>query len=566
MRQTNSFDKIERSTESLSNAKALLLFFALTVSAYLYTLYCGYIWDDERHVLMDASLWGLGGLWKIWFSREMQQYYPLVYSSFWVEANLWGLSPALSHIINASIHAVNAFLAYAILKRLGIRGALFAGLIFALHPVHVESVAWISERKNVLSGLFYLLSLYAFLEYEDRAGKKLYSLSLALFAMALLCKTVASTLPAVFIIIRWMRGREISAGYVARLVPFFALGLAFGLLTIWWEANLVGASGQMWEMGYIERVLLAGRVFWFYLYKLIAPFELIFIYPRWDVDSSVLWQWAPPAATVLAAALLLASSRRIGRGPAAAMAFFLVTVFPALGFINVYPFQFSFVADHFQYMASVGAISLFAATSAWAASRLSSSVRTPAAALFLALLWTLTFSQTFIYKDSLTLWKDTATRNPGAWIAHANIAVESIYNDTDTAIAHGEKAYAMNPSNELISNALGLALYTKSKSLAEKGMERESLELNTRAIALYRESLESEPRYDTAHINLGISLGRAGDYDGAIEHFQVALRLRPSKTFIKKNIEITEWLRALEHPIELNMRDSRASSNPAAAK
>jgi len=556
MRQTNPFDKTERSEQSLPGAKALLLFFVVTLSAYMYTLYCGYIWDDERHVLMDASLWGLGGLAKIWFSREMQQYYPLVYSSFWLETNLWGLNPALSHLVNASIHAVNAFLVYAVLKRLGIRGALFAGLIFAVHPVHVESVAWISERKNVLSGLFYLLSLYAFLEYEDRPGKKLYSLSLALFAMALLCKTVASTLPAVLIIIRWMRGREISAGYVARLIPFFALGLAFGLLTIWWEANLVGASGQLWEMGYIERVLLAGRVFWFYLYKLIAPFELIFIYPRWNIDASVLWQWAPPAAAFVVAALLLSLTRIIARGPAAAMAFFLVTVFPALGFINVYPFQFSFVADHFQYMASIGAISLFAATAAWAASGSSSSVKISAAAIYLALLWALTFSQTFIYKDSETLWKDTATRNPKAWIAHANLAVDSIKSDTDAAITHGEKAYSMNPSNELISNALGLALYTKSKSLAEKGMEKESLELNARAIALYREALASEPRYDSAHINLGISLGRAGDYDGAIEHFQMALRLRPSKTFVKKNIELMEWLRALGHPIELNMRNS----------
>ena len=492
---SNLLNKIELSGRGISMPRAFALFLLVTVSAYLYTLNCGYIWDDDRHVLMDSSLWGLAGLWKIWFSREMQQYYPLIYSSFWIEANLWGLSPAVSHLINAAVHAMNAFLLYAVLKHLNIRGALFAGLIFALHPVHVESVAWISERKNVLSGFFYLLSLYAFLKNEDRPGKGLYALSLILFIMALLCKTVACTLPAALLIIRWMRGRDIGTGYAARLVPFFAIGLAFGLLTIWWEANLVGASGKMWEMGYVERVVLSGRVFWFYLYKLLAPFELIFIYPRWQVDPSVIWQWVFPAAAVLAAALLLGLSRKIGRGPAAAQAFFLVTLFPALGFIDVYPFQFSFVADHFQYMASAGPISLFAATAAWAAGRGAPSEKALSGAgvlmavVLLAMLWALSFSQTFAYKDSDTIWKDTIAKNPQAWIAHTNLAVDSINEDHDFAIAHLEKAYRLNPSNESISHALGLALFKKSRELSAKGMEAKARDYNGRAIALYEEAL-----------------------------------------------------------------------------
>lgn len=553
--RTSLYHQIEEFCRGLSGLKAFSLFLLVTVSAYIYTLYCGYIWDDERHVLMDSSLWGLGGLWKIWFSREMQQYYPLIYSSFWIEANLWGLSPAMSHIINVAVHALNAFLLYSVLKHLNIRGALFAGLIFALHPVHVESVAWISERKNVLSGLFYLLSLYAFLKSEDRPGKGLYMLSLALFVLALLCKTVACTLPAALLIIRWMRGRSIGAGYIAGLIPFFALGLAFGLLTVWWEANIVGASGHMWEMGYIERVLLAGRIFWFYIYKLILPFELIFIYPRWQVDLSAAWQWLFPAGAVLAAALLFALSRRIGRGPVAALAFFLVTLFPALGFIDVYPFQFSFVADHFQYMASVGPISLFAGTVARAARKgVSSKKALSAAALLLAALWGLSFSQTFAYKDSDTIWKDTIAKNPAAWIAHTNLAVPHINDDHALAIEHLEKAYGLNPSNETISHALGLALFKKSRELAAKGMEVEAMEHNGRAIMLYEEALALEPRYVEAHINLGVSLAQADDYDAAIEHFQKALLLNPSKTFVRKNIERMLELKAMTHPIEWKMR------------
>ncbi|MCC6503472.1 MAG: tetratricopeptide repeat protein [Deltaproteobacteria bacterium] len=560
---SNLLNKIELYGRGITMPRALALFLLVTVSAYLYTLNCGYIWDDDRHVLMDSSLWGLAGLWKIWFSREMQQYYPLIYSSFWIEANLWGLSPAASHLINAAVHAMNAFLLYAVLKHLNIRGALFAGLIFALHPVHVESVAWISERKNVLSGFFYLLSLYAFLKNEDRPGKGLYALSLVLFVMALLCKTVACTLPAALLIIRWMRGRDIGTGYAVRLVPFFAIGLAFGLLTIWWEANLVGASGKMWEMGYVERVVLSGRVFWFYLYKLLAPFELVFIYPRWQVDPSVIWQWVFPAAAVLAAALLLVLSRKIGRGPAAAQAFFLVTLFPALGFIDVYPFQFSFVADHFQYMASAGPISLFAATAAWAAGRGAPSEKALSGAgvlmavVLLAMLWALSFSQTFAYKDSDTIWKDTIAKNPQAWIAHTNLAVDSINEDHDFAIAHLEKAYRLNPSNESISHALGLALFKKSRELSAKGMEAKARDYNGRAIGLYEEALALEPNYVAAHINLGVSLGNAEDYDGAISHFQTALRLNPSKTFVREKIEITLALKAMTHPLELTMRSAR---------
>ncbi|CAG1064607.1 hypothetical protein BAC1_00168 [uncultured bacterium] len=561
MRNSNLFSRIEGFTQGLSGLKALLFFLLVTISAYIYILNCGYIWDDERHVLMDSSLWGLAGLWKIWFSKEMQQYYPLIYSSFWLESNLWGLNPAMSHLINAAIHALNAFLLYAVLKHLNIRGALFAGLIFALHPVHVESVAWISERKNVLSGLFYLLSLYTFLKSEDRPGKGLYVISLVLFIMALLCKTVACTLPAALLIIRWMRGRDIGPRYAAALVPFFALGLAFGLLTVWWEANLVGASGSMWDMGLVERALLAGRIFWFYIYKLVFPFELIFIYPRWQVDSSAMWQWLFPAGVLLAGVLSLAFSRRVGRGPAAALAFFLATLFPALGFIDVYPFQFSFVADHFQYMASAGPISLFAGTAAWAVRRCASLERArmsaALASLVLAALWALSFSQTLAYKDSDAIWNDTLDKNPGAWIAHTNLAVVKIEKDPDFAIAHLEKALGLNPSNETIVHALGRAFYIKGRELSAIGMERQAMEYNGRAIELYKEVISREPRYTEAHVNLGVALGRAEDYDGAIAHLQMGLRLKPSKTYLEKNIERMIDLNALAHPIEKEMRKGR---------
>jgi tetratricopeptide (TPR) repeat protein len=258
---------------------------------------------------------------------------------------------------------------------------------------------------------------------------------------------------------------------------------------------------------------------------------------------------------------LSAFSRRVGRGPAAALAFFLVTLFPALGFIDVYPFQFSFVADHFQYMSSAGPISLFAGTAAWASQRCASleKARTPAAlaALVLGALWALSFSQTFAYKDSDAIWNDTLDKNPGAWIAHTNLAVVRIEKEPDFAIGHLEKAYGLNPSNETIIHALGRAFYIKGRELSAMGMDRQAMEYNGRAIALYKEAISREPRYTEAHVNLGVALGRAEDYDGAIAHLQTGLRLKPSKTYLKMNIERMVDLKAMTHPIEKEMRKGR---------
>src|SRR5262249_45486376 len=154
-----------------------------------------------------------GGLGRIWFEPQASpQYYPLVFTSFWIENKLWGLRPLGFHLVNVLLHAANAILVWRILKRLEVRGALVVGAIFALHPVHVESVAWVTERKNMLSGLFYLLTLRAWLRWDSiDADRKWqwYTLSLILFICALLSKSVTATLPAVIlVIIWWKRGRN----------------------------------------------------------------------------------------------------------------------------------------------------------------------------------------------------------------------------------------------------------------------------------------------------------------------------------------------------------------------
>lgn len=520
-------------------------YFLLTFIAYLYVVNCGFIWDDDAHVLMDPSKWSLANLWRIWFTKETQQYYPLVYTSFWIEGNIWGVSPMASHLVNVGLHALNAVLVYVALKRLNVKGAWLAGLIFALHPVHVESVAWISERKNVLSGSFYLLAFLSFLKFEESSLKRWYLGSLLLFLCALLSKTVSSTLPAVLIVVLWMTGKKIDFKKIALLAPFFLLGLVFGLITIWWETNMVGASGNTFDIGYIERVLLAGRVVWFYLAKLLFPFGLIFIYPRWQMDAMALWQWFFPIAAFVTALSLFYYSKAIGRQAFASFAFFGITLFPALGFFNVYPFKFSFVADHFQYLASIGPISLFAGVAAWGAETAEkkwkrfSAMKAVLPVLLFALLGALTFRQTLIYKDAETVWQDTLNKNPNAWIAHNNIGLGFLSKgEYDTALGYFEKAYELNPSDAIVNYNLGLALFNVSNVFTSSGDGQRALECNERAIKHYREALAIKPGYADAHVNLGVALVKYGEYDDAIDHYRKALFIKPELGFINNNIEI----------------------------
>lgn len=531
---------MEIQSKGLLRTSALI--FLLTFAAYAYVINCGFIWDDNAHVFMDPADWRLENLWRIWFARATQQYYPLTYSSFWLEGNLWGTNPAASHLVNVLFHSLNATLIYAALARLGVKGAWLAGLIFALHPVHAESVAWISERKNVLSGFFYLLAFLSYIEFDSSASRRWYFASLALFLCALLSKTVASTFPAALIIVLWMTGR-INFRRAGYLIPFFILALVFGLITIWWETNVVGASGSSFEMGYAARLMLAGRVVWFYIMKLLYPAELIFIYPRWQIDPSIAWQWVFIAAALAAGAFLFLKSAVLGRKPFAAYAFFVVTLFPALGFFNVYPFKFSFVADHFQYLASVGPIALFSSVAVSAAEKarerwgLTARLKQVLPAVLLTVLGALTFSQTFIYRDEETVWQDTLAKNPDAWIAHNNIGLGYLSRgEYIPALGYFEKAYELNASDAIVNHNLGLSLFNIGI-----GADGPSSAYNERAIAHFREALRIKPAYADAHVNLGVALVRRGQYDDAIFHYRLALAIKPGlESLIRKNIEIAE--------------------------
>ncbi len=328
----------------------------------------GLLFDDGGHV-PRPELRSWHGLYRIWFDvLATQQYYPMSFSAFWVEHRLWGGATLGYHLVTIVLHATVSLLLALVLRRLEVPGAYLAASIFALHPVCVESVAWITELKNTLSGVFYLVAMLLYLHFDRTRRMRWYLGALGLFVLALLSKTATVMLPAVLpVIFWWQRGRLSWKRDLLPLVPFFLVGGLAATMTVRVERD-TGAVGSDFAFGYLERCLIAGRAVWFYLGKLVWPLDLVFFYPRWQVSRGECRQYLFPAATLLLLAVAW-SLRGRWRAPLAALLFFIVNLFPVLGFINVYFSKFSFVADHFQYLASMGIVTLFSAGAALLLSR-----------------------------------------------------------------------------------------------------------------------------------------------------------------------------------------------------
>ena len=533
----------------------------LVCLAYLPALRDGFIWDDDSYVTGNPTLRSLHGLYRIWFEvGAVPQYYPLVHTTFWLEYHLWGLHPPGYHLINILLHAAAAVLLWQVLRGLQLPGAWLAAALFALHPIEVESVSWITERKNVLSAVFYFAAALAYLRFAawtvpegaNCRRWRWYFLALILFLAALLSKTVTCSLPAALLLVCWWKQGRVRWADVYPLLPFFVVGMGLGLLTAGMEKYHVGAQGADWSLSFADRCLIAGRALWFYAGKLVWPVNLTFIYPRWEIDATAWWQWLFPVAAVGVGVGLWWARRWIGRGPLVAVLFFVGTLGPALGFVNVYPMRFSFVADHFQYLAGIGLITL----SAVALARVPRVVP----AVVLAMLGVLTWRQTGIYQSQEILWRDTLTKNPDCWLAHNNlgiwlyheghiemaiehyhqaIEIEPNWCDTwynlgaaldaqgrpDEAIAHYRRAIQLNPDYAYALNNLGNAL-------AAKGQWDEAIES-------YRRAVRSDPNYSWALNNLGVALAVRGRLEEAIQAYQRAIKINPERASTCMNLGIT---------------------------
>ncbi len=403
----------------LGAARCALFFVAIAAALFVIyqpAIHGGLLWDDPAHVTRPELRSGTG-LWRIWFEPgATQQYYPLVHSAFWVMVRAFGDATTGYHVVNVLLHAASATLLLLILTTLGIPGAACIAALFAVHPVHVESVAWITELKNTLSGVFFLASLLLYLQFDRTRRWRPYAGSLFLFVCAILTKSVTATLPVTLLVLLWWkRGRIDLRRDVGPTIPFLISGGAMGLVTALVERAYVGATGSEFSLSLLERTLLAGRVVCFYLAKLVWPEPLIFVYPRWDVSSGIWWQYLYPAAVVVAFVALW-RARRWSRAPFAALLMFVVALVPALGFINVYPFKFSFVADHFQYLASVPVLAFGVGSLFWLCERRLSTVATAVVVLIgiVGPMAVVARGQSHEYANADVLYRSTIAKNPRA--------------------------------------------------------------------------------------------------------------------------------------------------------
>ncbi|HLK12495.1 MAG TPA: tetratricopeptide repeat protein [Candidatus Binatia bacterium] len=493
----------------------------LILLAYVPAVRDGYVWDDDVYVTDDLALRSPEGLRRIWLrptSRILpQQYYPVTYSVLWLEYRLWHRGAAGYHVVNVALHAASAVLLWRLFGRLGFRAPWVAAAVWALHPVMVESVAWVTEVKNVLSGVFYLAAGSAYLRFAAlpaRPGRRgvWYAAALILFLAALLAKSVTCTLPAALALILWWKRGRLAGRDVVPLVPFLVAGLALGAVTVWMERARVGAVGPEWNLTAVERLLVAGRALWFYAGKLLWPARLSFNYARWSIDPRAAGQWILPAAAAAALAGAFAARRTVGRGPLAALLFFAGTLGPALGFFNVYPMRYAFVADHFQYLAAIGVVG--AVIEGAAALLPSRRARTAASAIVITALAVLTSRRARVFASPETLWRDTLAGNASSWLAHGRLATfYSGQRDFARAVAEAEAAAARRPHDAQLASLLGITFGAAGRTAEARRAHEQALAIDA-----------GDP---LVHYNYGYDLEAWGELEAAEREYRDAMRLDP---------------------------------------
>jgi tetratricopeptide (TPR) repeat protein len=535
---------------------------ALVFAPYAPVLNAGFIWDDESHLTQNPCIIGPLGLKEIWTSARAV-YYPLVLTTFWTLHKFVGLTPWPYHLLNVLMHAGSAVLLWRVLRQLEVRGAWLGAALWAFHPVMVQSVAWVTELKNTQSCLFYLLSILLFLKWENCSGRLvgdahaldrlrratarqgnrrsvMFVLSLMFFVLATLSKPSVVMLPVVLALCVWWRRGRIQWRDVAALAPFALISALASVWTVFEQKFHAGAIGAEWAQTWPERLIIAGRAIWFYLGKLAWPHPLLFIYPRWQINSSEVTAYLPLLAALAGLLALWLTRAKWSRPVFFAAAYYVISLFPVLGFFSVYFFRYSFVSDHFQYLASMGPLALAGAGIVTAVGRFGElrklsradtdplqfsgdnvapisweSFLLPAiSGVFLLALGVLTWQQTAVYHGLVTLYTATLAKNPSCWMAHYNLGI--VLRDqgkTDQAITHYRQAIALRPS-------YAEAHYNLGRLLSEKG------EFND-AISHYEAALAVNPADAEAHNNLGVTLFQNGHVGDAIAHYEQALAIRP---------------------------------------
>ncbi len=503
------------------------LLVALTLVVYVPAMRAGFIWDDDTMLTENRLVHASDGLYYFWLTTDPVDYYPLTWTARWIQWRLWGPDPAGYHVVNIVLHALSAVVLWRVLRRLQVPGAYVAAAVFAVHPVTVASVAWITEQKNTLSLLLMALSMLAFLRFEGGGRRWLYVAALVAFLMALLAKTAVVMMPVALLVLAWGRRGRIARVDLVRVAPFLVLSLGLGLVTVYYEyQHSIGFNVPRPE-GVFSRLAASGWCVWFYLYKALLPIHLAMVYPRWAVDPAWLPAWVPLLGLLAGATVAWPFRRGPGRFALVALGCFVAMLLPVLGFSQMAFHRHSLVSDHLQYVGLIVPVALVVAGAAvlfrrWRAGRW---LAPTAAVLILAALSGLTWSRARVFHDPQTLWPDTLKRNPEAWVAYANLGTAlARAGRNDQAIDHFRQALHGQPGDPMTHCNLGIAL-------RKEGQVDE-------AIDHYRRALQIQPRYIDAQYNLAVALQTQGDLDEAAFHYREVLEVDPGHVKALNNLGV----------------------------
>ncbi len=504
---------------------------ALAIAAYWPSLGGGFLWDDDEVLTQNPLVHSPHGLYGMWFTKETIDYWPATYTSFWLEWRLWGMRAVGYRIDNLLLHVAACLLVWRILSVLDIPGAFFATALFAVHPMNVESVAWIAERKNTLALVFLLIAVLCYLKHDSRRLPKLsvwYWFSIIAFLLAMLSKGSVATGALLLLLIVWWKNRRVTLGDCGMIVPFFAIAAALTVVNIWFQTHGTGVAIRSAE--FAERLAGAGAIVWFYLSKALLPIDLLFVYPQWKI-STLDWHWWAPAAAALVATATLWMSRRgwAGRATVTAWAFFVIALVPVLGLTDVYFMRYSLVADHYAQIALIGVVAFFAAVwSRWWGNPVLATkwIAICAAVALIAALLLQTRAQASLYRDYVVLFQDLLEKNPTCSMSYTNLGIE---------LAHrGEPQAAVEKFKTLIrmNAADAEAHYNLANALVQMNRLPEAIDEFNTAIRL-------KPDHAEAQNNLGSTLIQMGRTDEALAHYRRAVEIDPKYFKALKNLSVT---------------------------
>lgn len=473
--------------------------------------------DDASYIRDNPHLRSVDGLRRIWFTLESEQYYPLTFTSYWVEYHLWGAWANGYYFTNVLLHVCSTVLVLQLARRLGLgwAAATFAAAIFALHPIQVASVAWLAERKNVLSGVLALAAANLYL-LSGKSGRRLtYLACLGFFAGGLLAKTaimtLAASLPLADVLLLRLGWRRAAL----RGLPMLALAGTAAFITI-----IVEHSSPTFAVEPALRPLAAAGALWFYISKIVWPWPLLAFYALWTVDAHIWSWWAALAATILVGGGALLLRKRMGGLLTWGVAHFVLTLLPVLGLIPFGYLELAPVADHFVYLALLGLALPAARGLELAIAPASTRARNVgnAGMVAICLTWAvLTHRQAATWAEPLRLFSQVLEHNPTCGPAHQNMGFLRFHRgEYEAAVMHYGQFVAAFPKISSARSDLGAALM-------ELGRMPE-------AIAQLQAVCDLNKADGLARLNLGTALARSGRMSEAEREFAAGVALAPGQT------------------------------------